>query len=113
MWHRARSRSETTNSYRRLHLTKQVQIAAANGQHLFASLQVDLRGFVEAARDMADRAQVDNHGAVHLRKLRSVELRSQLFQRRADHRLARLASVAAPGDQRVFLIGTEEVYFVD
>lgn len=43
-----------------LHLTKQVQVAAADRQYLVASLQVDVRGLVVAAGHMRDRTQVHN-----------------------------------------------------
>lgn len=44
-----------------LHLAEQVEIAAADRQHLAAILQVYLRSLIVAARDVADRAQIHYH----------------------------------------------------
>jgi hypothetical protein len=74
-----------------------MQVTAAHRQHLIAALQVNVRGLVEAAREMADRVTVHHHRALHLHEVR-IELFHQLLQRRANERLARLAGVVAPGD---------------
>src|SRR5687767_10016343 len=87
------------------HLPKQVQIASAYRQRLLPALQMDVRSFVRAARDMTDRTQVDHHRAMHLRELRGIELGKELLERGANHRLARLSRVIAPGDLRVLLLG--------
>ena len=56
-----------------------MQVAAAYRQHFIAALQMNVGSLVQAALDMADRAQVDDDRAVHLRKLRGVELGYQFL----------------------------------
>ena len=86
-----------------------MQVVAAHGQHLVAALQTNVGRLVGAARHVIDRAQVHDDGAMDLRELRCIELRRDLFERRADHALARLACVVAPGDERVLLGGAQEI----
>ena len=94
------------------HLAEQVEVVAADRQHLRAALQVDVGRFVVAARDMADRPQIDHDRSVHLRELRGIELYHQLLQRDADQRLS-LAGIVAPGNQGVLRVGTQVVDVVD
>lgn len=86
-----------------LHLTKQVQVAAAHGQHVVATLHVDVGCLVRPTRHMTDRVQVDHYRAMHLNELRRVELNNQLFQWRAYHRVSWLACIVTPSDERAFL----------
>src|SRR4029453_9358597 len=64
---------------RRLHLAEQVHVVAADRQHVVASLQVNLGGFVVMPLDVIDRAQVDDHRSVDLRELVGVELLEQVL----------------------------------
>ena len=49
----------TTKSTRvLLHLSEQMQVASAHGQHFAASLHVYVRGLVDAASDVADCLEV-------------------------------------------------------
>src|ERR1041385_5542254 len=89
---------------RALHLPEEVQVAPADRQHFVAALQMDGGRVVVAARDVADRPQIDDDRAVHLRELLGIELREQLLQRARDQRFGRLARVAAPRDARVFRV---------
>ena len=81
--------SALPQSHPALHLPKQVQVATADGQDLLTSPQVNVRRVVEAARDVADRPQIHDHGAMHLSELVRVQLRYELFQRRTHERFAR------------------------
>lgn len=78
-----------------------MKIAAAHRQHSTAAFEVDVGGFVGAAGDVADGAQVHHHGAVYLRELGGIELRGQLFQRGADRRFAEMAGANAVNDSVV------------
>lgn len=57
------------NEARASHLPEQVQVAATHGQHLIAPLHMNIGGFVRTARDMADGAEVNDDGAMHLCEL--------------------------------------------
>src|SRR4029079_15271159 len=90
------------------HPSKDVQISSADRQHLAAPLEVDLRGLVVAPADVVDGAEVDDDGAVHLRKVRGIELRRQLLERNPHRGLA-----VAPGYDGVLRVGARVVYVVD
>ncbi len=95
------------------HLPEQVQVAAADRQHLVrpfrwivaVSLTPRVTWLIARRFTTTERCTCD--------ELRGVELRHQFLQRRADQRLAGLAAVAAPGDQRVLLVRAQEVDLVD
>ena len=53
-----------------------MQVAPADRQHFVAMLQMDVGGFVVAARDVTDRAQVDDDRTMDLGELRGIELRA-------------------------------------
>src|SRR5262249_36652679 len=68
------------DEWRWLHLSEEMDVGPAHGQNFVAPLQVNLRRFVVAAHDAADRAQVDHDGAVHLGELGLVEPGEQILQ---------------------------------
>ena len=87
---------------RRLHLAEQMHVVAAHRQHVAASFQVNLSGFIVMSLDMADRTQIHDDRPMDLCELVGIELVEQVFQRRPDHRLGRFPSVA-PGDSVYFV----------
>src|SRR5437763_13508032 len=105
---RPRPCDERRFSRHELRRAEPVEVVAADGERLLAPFEVDLRGFVVVPADVADGAEVDDDGAMHLRELVGIELAEELLERRADHGLA-----AAPDDHRVLRVGTEIVDLVD
>lgn len=57
------------------HLAEQMQVAAADRQHILAAAEMDVGSFVLATRHMADGPQVDHDGAVDLREMDRIQLR--------------------------------------
>src|SRR5947207_1442405 len=90
------------------HLPEELHVAAAHRQHFLAPLQVDLGGLVVEPLHVAYRAEVDDHGAMHLREALRVELAEEILQWGAYHRLARLARLVAVRDDGVLRVGAEE-----
>src|SRR5437763_12796417 len=82
---RPRPCDEQRFSRHELRRAKPVEVVAADGERLLAPLEVDLRGLVVVPADVADGAEIDDDGAMHLRELVGIELAEELLQRRADH----------------------------
>jgi hypothetical protein len=87
---------------------KQVQGSAAHRQHLRPVLEMDIRSLVGGTHDARNGTKIDHDRAVNLRELRSIELRDEFLQRRADDRLAHGARFM-PRNDGIFLLGAQKI----
>src|ERR1700742_41457 len=86
-----------------------MQIAAAHRQNFGAALQMDISRFLRTAHDARDGTKVYDDRSMHLREMRSIELRYQFLQRRPDDSLAQYAARLMPRHHGVLLVGPQKI----
>lgn len=79
-------------------------MATACRQGFVALFEMNEAGIVVGPGDVTDRMQVHHHRAMHLDKLRRIQLQQQFLQRCIDQCLAGESVIASPGDAGVFFL---------